>query len=299
MNSLEQAGPPRAADMVWRTIRSSDGAHLRYGVAGEGDRTMMLIHGYPATSISWRKVVGPLVDAGFRVVTPDVRGAGGSSRPMAGYDKLTLAADCAAVLDDAGIHGPVTVVGHDIGLMVAYAFARRFPERAERLVVMDAPLPGTAVFDELWRGDLLWHFHFHQAPDIPEALTAGRERYYLEQFWRYFTYQPAAIDEATKASYVADYSAPGGMRAGFELYRAFGRDADDNRQALKQFGKLTIPVLAMAGEATVLTAVIEPMMKEVAEDVSLVVVPEAGHWIAEENPGAVVDALVHFVKRPK
>lgn len=296
MTSIDTATAARHGDMTWRTISPEDGVQIRYGSAGQGQRTMLLIHGYPATAISWRKLVGPLVAAGFRVITPDVRGAGGSSRPMAGYDKLTLAADCAAVLDDAGVEGPVIVVGHDIGLMIAYAFARRYPDRAERLVVMDAPLPGTAVFDDLWRGELLWHFHFHQARDIPEALAAGKERYYLEQFWRYFVFQPSAIDEATKASYVADFSAPGGMRAGFELYRAFGQDAADNRAVLARDGKLSIPVLAMAGEATVLTPVIEPMMREVAEQVAFVAIPNAGHWVAEENPDAVVAALVDFAQ---
>ncbi|WP_197420547.1 alpha/beta fold hydrolase [Sphingomonas sp. CCH5-D11] len=283
--------------MDWRSADAGDGVRIRYGVAGEGPATMLLIHGYPETAIAWRKVVEPLVDAGFRVVAPDVRGAGGSSRPADGYDKRTLAADCAAVLDDLGIEAPVCVVGHDIGLMIAYAFARRFPERISHLAVLDAPLPGTDAFDTVSLDDeRVWHFHFHQAPDVPEALTAGREGYYLERFWHQLAYDAGAIDHATKASYVSDFSGPGGMRAGFALYRAFAQDAEDNRAALKHDGKLTLPVLAVAGEASGFATIIESMMQEVAENVTAVLIPRAGHWIAEENPAALVKALVGFAK---
>jgi pimeloyl-ACP methyl ester carboxylesterase len=242
--------PAAKSAMAWHSVEVSKGVRIRYGLAGVGTRTMLMIHGYPETAIAWRKIISPLVEDGFRVIAPDTRGAGGSSRPADGYDKLTLAADCAAVLDHAGVAAPVIVVGHDIGLMIAYAFAQRFPERTERLAVMDAPLPGTTVFDELWSDSPLWHYHFHQAPDVPEILTAGRERFYLERFWRGVIYNTSAIDEEAKISYVADYSAPGGMRAGFELYRPFGRDAEDNRAALGRNGKLTIPVLAIAGSAS-------------------------------------------------
>lgn len=180
--------------------------------------------------------------------------------------------------------------------MVGYPFARRFGDRCARLVVLDAPLPGTAAFDRVsLDDDRVWHFHFHQAPDIPEALTAGREAYYLERFWHQLAYDPGAIDNETKAAYVADFSGPGAMRAGFALYRAFKQDAAENRAALDRDGKLTIPVLAVVGEISGFAPIIEPMMREVADDVSLTIIPSAGHWIAEENPHALVDALLTFM----
>lgn len=283
-----------SAEMAWQAVDIADGVRIRYGSAGAGSRTMLLIHGWPETAIAWRKVVAPLARAGFRIITPDVRGAGGSSRPASGYDKANLAADLAHVLDHAGVSGHCIVVGHDIGAMIAYAFARRYPERTERLAVLDAAMPGTAVFEQMWQSGAIWHFHFHQAPDIPEMLTSGRERLYLEQIWRSLFYNAGAMDEETKVSYVSDYSAPGGMRAGFELYRAFARDIEHNRQDLDEHGRMNMPVLAVAGEASIGTALMEQMAREVAEDVRLVVIPKAGHWIAEENPDLLAKTLIDF-----
>ncbi|MCJ2130674.1 alpha/beta fold hydrolase [Methylobacterium sp. E-045] len=290
----DQVASAGEATFDWRSVVTDGDVRIRYGVVGSGPRTILLIHGYPETAIAWRKVVGPLAAAGLRVIAPDIRGAGGSSRPQHGYDKRTLAADCAAVLKDVGVDKPVIVVGHDIGLMIAYAFARRYPDRTERLVVMEAPLPGTAVFDQLWRDGPLWHFHFHQAADVPEMLTGGRERYYLERFWRHLAYDTGAIDLATREAYLADYRAPGGMRAGFEWYRAFQQDAADNREALRMDGKLKMPVLALAGEASAVTKLMEPMIREVAEDVAVSIVPFAGHWIPEENPSGFLKELLTF-----
>jgi len=167
-------------EMNWHSVDVGDGVRIRYGMAGSGDKPVMLIHGYPETAIAWRRMVRPLVEQGYKVIAPDVRGAGGSSRPLHGYDKSTMAQDCSVVLRDAGVSGPALIVGHDIGLMIAYAFARKYPESTRGLAVLDAPLPGTAAFDQVSLDDRrVWHFHFHQAPDIPEALAAAKEDYYL------------------------------------------------------------------------------------------------------------------------
>lgn len=280
--------------MTWHSAQVEEGVRIRYGIAGSGPKTMLLIHGYPETAIAWSKVVPLLVEAGYRVVTPDYRGAGGSSKPTDGYDKMTLAADLAAVLDAAGLEGPVTVVGHDIGLMIGYAFARQFPEQTSGFVAIDAPLPGNDDFDMISAEGGIWHFHFQQAVDIPEALTAGRERYYLEYFWNNFIYDTGAINEASKDAYVAAYSAPGGLRARFELYRSFPQDAEDNRIALERDGKIEMPVLAIAGEVSPVAAIIESTMQDVASDVTKDIIPESGHWVADENPEALADALIEF-----
>jgi pimeloyl-ACP methyl ester carboxylesterase len=206
-----------------------------------------------------------------------------------------MAHDCSVVLQDAGVDKPALVVGHDIGLMIAYAFARKYPESTRGLAVLDAPLPGTAAFDQVALDDRrVWHFHFHQAPDIPEALTAGREAFYLERFWHDLAYDAGAIDPVTKAYYIASFSGPGGMRAGFELYRSFAIDAEFNRYELAKYGKTNIPVLALAGESSAFSVIMKPMMEEVAEHVSFASIPLAGHWLAEENPLAVARALIDF-----
>jgi len=161
------------------TARAVDvgGTRVRYFVAGlDSSPAMVLIHGYPEMAISWRKTISPLVEAGFYLVMPDLRGAGGSGRPKGGYDKSTLSDDIRHILDDIGIETPAAIVGHDIGAMVAYAFARRFPTRTSRIAILDSIIPGTKVFEDVVRdGRKVWHFHFHQAPDVPEALRAFLE----------------------------------------------------------------------------------------------------------------------------
>jgi pimeloyl-ACP methyl ester carboxylesterase len=281
----------------WGSAEVERGVSIHYGVAGAGSRTVMLVHGYPQTGYAWRRVVPLLVQAGLRVVIPDYRGAGGSSKPPGGYDKHTMAGDLHALLyGQLGLTGPLTVTGHDIGMMVAYAFARRFPDRTERLVVMEAPLPGTALYERAL-GDTkrVWHFHFHRAIDLPELLTAGREQLYLERFYLDLAYDIEAIGSEAVARYVRAFSRPGAMRAGFELYRAFPADADRNRADLEREGKLPMPVLTLAGAHSTFARSMEAMMREVAEDVTFQVIEQANHWIPEENAEALAAAVGSFL----
>lgn len=275
------------------------GVRIHFRLAGPEDGpVLLLIHGYPEMGITWRKVVAPLTAAGFRLVMPDLRGAGGSARPLTGYDKSTLAADLAGVLDNLGIQAPAAVIGHDIGAMVAFAFARRFPERTPRLAILDSVIPGTEMFDEVSRdGTKVWHFHFHQAPDLPEALTQGREAIYLERYYHDMAFNPSAIEAEAFEFYVRHFSQPGGMRAGFELYRSFAQDIADNRAWQKEQGPLKMPLLALAGAGGRYATRIGPMLEEMAQSVSVTVVPNAGHWLAEENPEAVADALSAFASQ--
>jgi pimeloyl-ACP methyl ester carboxylesterase len=153
------------------------GVKLHYATAGAGDRTIVPLHGFPQTWQEWRGVIPLLVGAGYRVVAPDYRGAGHSSRPLDGYDKRTMALDIRRLIQEAlGISGPVVLVGHDIGLMVSYAYAQMFREDVSHLAVIDAPLPGTNVFDRLRVDPRVWQFAFHSVRDIPEMLIAGREK---------------------------------------------------------------------------------------------------------------------------
>lgn len=272
------------------------GLRLHFVTAGQAARTIVLLHGFPQTWWEWHRVIPALVAGGFRVVAPDYRGAGHSWRPPGGYDKQTMAQDIHRLLrQHLRIQGPVVLVGHDIGLMIAYAYAQAYRDEVSRLVVMDAPLPGTAVFDSLRTDPRVWHFAFHGARDVAEMLVAGRERQYLQAFFNARCFDPSAISEADLEIYTSAYSAPGAMRAGFELYRAFDRDAEDNRVALRRNGKLTIPVLAMGGATSTSGPLVEEMMREVGEDVAGFRVPGTAHWIAEENPQAFVSAVLEFV----
>lgn len=286
-------------DFAETTSKDVNGVRIHFGTAGPEDGlVVLLIHGYPEMSIAWRKTIPALVAQGYRLIMPDLRGAGGSARPGQGYDKKTLAADLAGLLDHLGIREPVNVVGHDIGAMVAYAFARQFPQRTASLAILASPVPGTDIFEQASRdGTKVWHYYFHQAPDIPEALTHGRERLYLERYYHDMAVNAFAIDNEAFETYIRFYSQPGGMRAGFEYYRAFPQDILDNRQWHAEQGALAMPVLALAGESSRYASLLGPMMEEVASDVSFAAIPGAGHWLPEENPAAVTDALTAFINR--
>jgi pimeloyl-ACP methyl ester carboxylesterase len=193
------------------------------------------------------------------------------------------------------LQGKVILVGHDIGLMVAYAFAQLWREEVSHLIVIDSPLPGTAVFDRLRTDPRLWHFAFHGARDVAEMLIAGREDRYFRSFFDARIYDPSAFDETERQVYVSAYSSPGALRAGLELYRAFDQDAQDNRELLKAGGKLTIPVLAVGGEISNTGPLMQEMMQEVAIDVTAVRIPRTAHWIAEEAPGELTEAIFNFL----
>lgn len=272
------------------------GVRLHYVTAGEGERTILLLHGFPQTWYEWRSLIPALAHAGFRVVAPDYRGAGHSLRPATGYDKRTMAADIHDLLRrHLQLRGDLILIGHDIGLMVAYAYAQSYRDEASHLVVMDAPLPGTKVFDDLKSDPRLWQFAFHNARDVAEMLVFGRERQYLQSFFSARAFNPAAIEGDDFEVYVSAYSAPGAMRAGFELYRSFEQDAADNREFLHRNGKLTLPVLAIGGAGSTTGPLMEEMMQEVADRVTAIRIPDAAHWIAEENPLALTETLLQFL----
>lgn len=269
------------------------GLRLHSAIAGSGNRTIVLIHGFPQTWWEWRHVIPLLAQNGVRVIAPDYRGAGNSSRPVSGYDKRTMASDIYRLLrEHLRVEGPLVLVGHDIGLMVSYAFAQEYRDEVSHLVIIDAPLPGTEVFERLKSDPRLWHFAFHGARDVAEMLVSGRERQYLQTFFHSRCFNPAALDLET---FVSAYSAPGAMRAGFELYRAFEQDAADNREFLRRNGKLKIPVLAIGGTISNSGPLLEEMMFEVAEQVTAARIPDTGHWVPEENSKALTQTLLDFV----
>lgn len=263
---------------------------LHYVIAGSGP-AVVLIHGYPQTWRTWRHVI-PALAGRFTVIAPDYRGAGDSSRPVGGYDKKTMAADINGLVRKLGFE-TAAIVGHDIGMMVAYAYAASFPDQTGRLVVMDAFLPGTQVGDEIVRNPRLWHLSFHGLRDVPEFLTAGREREYLGYFLRNYSMNMDAFPPSELDEYGKLFATPGAMRAGFELYRALPQDAEDNR-IFKQT-KLAMPVLAIGGGGSTAGPLIERTMREVASDLRCASVPESGHFIAEEAPEALLALLDDFL----
>jgi pimeloyl-ACP methyl ester carboxylesterase len=271
-----------------RTVPSPEGADIFVRSGGSGP-VVVLLHGYAETSDSWAPLAAELVKT-YTVVVPDLRGIGNSSRPAGGYDKKTQAADIRAVVMALG-YDRASVVSHDIGIMVAYAYAARYPDKVERLVVMDAPIPGIAPWDDIVRNPALWHFSFN-GPDA-ERLVQGRERIYLDRIWNAFSGDPSKPDEATRAYYAAQYAQPGAMRAGFAQFAAFSQDVEDNK--IFQRTKLTMPVLAVGG-AKSFGATEAVVMRNAATNVREAVVPGAGHWLMEESPTLTVALIQDFLK---
>jgi pimeloyl-ACP methyl ester carboxylesterase len=265
-----------------------NGVRLRYLIGGTGS-PVVLLHGYAETGHMWRPIM-PALTQHHTVVVPDLRGAGGSAKPQSGYDKKNMAVDIHE-LTSAFAFDRVRIVGHDIGLMVAYAYAAQFPEATERVALMDAFLPGIGNWKNVWLLRDLWHFHFYG--DVPLALVKGRERIYLEHFWNDFAAdRKRSVPEADRRIYAKAYAQPGAMRAGFEYFRNFERDAEDFAQMGRT--RLSMPMLVLSGEKAGGTFLIE-QAKLVASDVRGQVVVGSGHWLMEEAPKTVIPALLDFV----
>jgi len=265
----------------------TDGATIHVRVGGKGP-AVVLLHGFGDTGDMWAPLAANLA-RDHTVVVPDLRGMGLSSHPEGGYDKKTQAADIRAVLTRLHIDHAV-VVGHDIGTMVAYAYATRYPDKTDRLVVMDAPVPGIAPWDQIVRSPLLWHFDLG-GPDM-ERLVAGRERIYLDRFWNDFAGDPAKIDEAERQHYAELYARPGAMHSAFAQFRSIRQDAEDNNASTG--AKLAMPVLAIGGEKS-FGANEAAVMRNAADHVTELVIPHAGHWLMEEAPDAIIVAVRDFI----
>src|SRR5216683_2731763 len=268
----------------------ADGATIHVRVGGQGP-AVVLLHGFGDTGDMWALMAAELAHD-HRMVVPDLRGMGLSSHPASGYDKKTQAADIRSVLTQLGIER-AAVVGHDIGATVAYAYAARYPDKTDRLVMMDAPVPGIPPWDDIVRSPALWHFSFG-GPDA-QRLVAGRERIYLDRFWNEFSADPKKFDEASRQHYAKLYAQPGAMHAGFAQFAAFDQDALDN-QALLAKGKLTMPVLAIGGEKS-FGPTMAVVMRAAAADVREMVIPDSGHWLMEEQPKATVAAVRAFLDK--
>lgn len=263
-----------------------NGTKLHYVRAGEGD-PLVLLHGWPQTWYEWRHVIPKLTDE-YTVIAPDLRGMGDSAKPMDGYDKRTVATDVRELVHHLGFE-EISLVGHDWGMPTAYAYAAQYRDEVRALAVLEAMLPGIREDEKRGR---LWHVDFHGVRDLPERLVSGRERLYLSWFYRVGAYDPSAIDEDAREEYVRCYSAPGGLRGGFEHYRAFDTDAEHNRQHAET--PLEMPVLALGGAASFREMPIRDM-EAVAANVDGEVVERAGHWIPEERPAYFVERLRSFL----
>jgi pimeloyl-ACP methyl ester carboxylesterase len=265
-----------------------DGLKLDYLTSGSGP-AVILLHGYTQTSRMWRPII-PLLADKFTVIAPDLPGIGDSDIPKDGLDMKSAAIRIHALSQSLHID-KARVVGHDIGLMVAYAYAAMYPNEVEKLVVMDAFLPGVPGWEPYYNNPGLWHFRFHGP--TPEALVAGREKTYFAYFWNDLAADKSkSVPIVDRDAYVATYSRPGRMRAAWTYFAAWQQTAKDFAELAKT--KLTMPVLAIAGEKASASTLF-PQMKVVATDVSVVGLTDTGHWVMEERPKETMDALLKFL----
>lgn len=267
---------------------------LHYVTAGNGP-PVVLIHGYPQTWWEWRHQIAALSEK-YTVIAPDMRGLGDSSRPLTGYDKRTIANDIWRVVNEELGYESFYLVGHDWGGPTAYALAAAHPDAVKRLVIIDVTIPGCG--GDFSQGGKRWHHQFHMTPDLPEALTAGREDVYLAWFYRTFAYRPDAVGPDDLQEYLRTYTQPGAMRAGFSLYRAMGQDVIDNEANIAR-QKLPMPVLTVTGGTSYPHGrgrgpEGEQSLRRVADDVRGEIVPDCGHFVPEEAPEFLNARLLSF-----
>ena len=265
-----------------------EGVKLRYLATGQGP-VVILLHGYTQTSRMWRPVIPRLAEK-FRVIAPDLPGIGDSAIPTGGLDLKTAAIRIHTLAKSLDVE-KARLVGHDIGLMVAYAYAAQFPAETEKLVLMDAFLPGVDGWEAIYNDPNVWHFRFNGP--TPEALVRGRERTYFQYFWNDLAADKTrSVATADRRAYVAAYSRPGRMHAGWAYFAAWPQTAKDF--ALLAQTKLAIPILTIGGDRS-LGEALGRQAKLVATDVTVAVLKNTGHWVLEERPKETTDALVTFL----
>jgi pimeloyl-ACP methyl ester carboxylesterase len=265
-----------------------DGLKLHYTTGGHGP-TVVLLHGFAETSRMWVPIL-PVLGEKFTVIAPDLPGIGDSSIPANGINMKDAAISIHSLVRKLGIE-KARVVGHDIGLTVAYAYAAQFPEEVEKLAVMDAFLPGVEGWESIYNNPSIWHFRFNGAK--PEALVAGREQIYFSFFWDDLAADKnRSLLEADRKAYIAAYSRPGRMKAAWQYFVSWPQTSRDFAELSRT--KLGMPVLSIGGEKS-LGKELGQQMKLVATNVTVIVLPDTGHWILEERPKETSDALVKFL----
>ena len=289
---LAMVAPAAAQDKLAIDSRFAEvnGIKMHYLAAGSGD-PVLLLHGYAQNSHMWRPLMAELAKTHL-VIAPDLRGFGETDKPETGYDKKSMAQDVHALVQSLGLK-QVGVAGHDIGLMVAYAYAAQYPTEVKRIALMDAFLPGVGDWTKVWLLRDLWHFHFYGK--TPLALVDGRERIYFEHFWNDFAADPAhSVSEADREFYSKAYAQTGAMKAGFEVFRAFEQDGKDFGEFAKT--KLTMPMLVLSGEKAGGQFLID-QGKRVDDNVEGVIIKGSGHWLVDEAPDQVFPLLVAFFSK--
>jgi pimeloyl-ACP methyl ester carboxylesterase len=273
-----------------------NGIQMHYVMGGQGD-PVVLVHGWPQSWYEWRHIM-PALAKNYTVVVPDIRGLGDSSRPLTGYDGKTTAEDIYQLISKLGFD-KIFIVGHDVGAQTAFSVAAGYPHNVSKLVIMDFPFPGFLPPEFGENGP--WWFAFHQTPNLPEVLVEGKEREYISWFLKGLAYNPSAITEEDIDVFASHDKAPGTMRAGFEYFRAFPVDAEQNKETAK--APITMPVLVLGGDIYPALGGDLPgnfalsSIQSLASNVTGITVPFSGHWIPEEQPEFTTQQLATFFNK--
>jgi pimeloyl-ACP methyl ester carboxylesterase len=266
-----------------------NGTTLHYVRGGAGP-AVILLHGFPQDWYAFHKVM-PRLAKKFTVIAVDLRGIGGSAATPKGYEAPNLAEDINQLIRQLKLER-VYVVGHDIGGMVAYAFARQHPQTTRGVMIVEMPLPGLEPWTEVKAE--LWHFGFHQTLQLPEDLIAGRQNTYFKFFFTDGTFNKNAITDADVGHYVTAYSTPAQLRAGFEFYRAFPANEQFNASQSTEVG---LPLTLVAGDnsfGTFMPRLVEDLRRHGCKNVALEIMKDSGHYLADEHPDIVAQLIERY-----
>ena len=269
-----------------------NGILMHYVMGGKGD-PIVLLHGWPETWYEWRHIIPQLIANNYTVIAPDMRGLGDSGKPQTGYDTKTIAEDIYQLVKKLG-YSKIYLVAHDWGGPVAYSYAAAHPQDVRKMVITEIVLPGFGYEEAAnFSPNGVWHLSFHAAIDLPEKLIEGKEDIYLNWFYDHTSYNQSAITSEDRQEYIQQYSKPGALRAGFEYYRAVFEDAEQNKEYAKK--KLDMPILTIGGEAS-LGNLVTTSFQKVANNVTGITLPNAGHFIPEERPNFLTKQILEFFK---
>ncbi|QCJ70921.1 alpha/beta hydrolase [Providencia heimbachae] len=269
------------------------GHRIHYVTAGQG-KPVLLIPGWPQTWYTWRYVMTELANNGYMAIAVDPPGTGYSDRPDSGYDTGAVGATLHSMMTQLG-YDKYAVVGHDIGMWVGYAMASDYPASITKIALTEAVIPGLApapsIFVDPNENIFLWHFMFNQVHDLPEMLTAGKEKEYLNFIFDNWSYRR---DRVAAETYIAAYTSPGGLRAGFAYYRAIPQTILQNKQRANK--KLTMPVMAIGADQATRDAP-QLTLQGRATNLKGVMLSECGHFVTEECPEQLMSALLPFLNQ--
>jgi len=284
--AVKAANPPANFQHKYATV---NGVKLHYVIGGKGE-PLLLVHGFGQNWYMWNRLL-PELSKHFTVIAPDLRGVGESGRPAGGYDKKTMATDMHELMKSLG-YKSLNLAGHDIGLMVAYAYAAQYPAEIKKVALMDALLPGV---EPVWSQvkSQAWWFGFFGMPHSGE-IVSGKANLFLTNFWPIVGYVKDPFTLAERNEFIRAYSLPGATTGAFNWFAAFPQDAKDNEILMKT--KLKMPLLAMGSEHFA-APFLASHSKLVADDVSESMIKGSGHWIVQEQTAQVQrDLLAFFLK---